>query len=344
MIVLGINAYHGDASAALFRGGRLLAAVEEERFTRVKHAAGFPSAAFKWSRESNGVLAEPAGVERRSSRDGDARPLVSIVTPSFNSEAFIEETILSVAGQTYPHVEYIVIDGGSTDRTVEIIQRHESSISRWLSEADAGQGDALRKGFAIATGDILAWVNSDDVYQPDAIERAVDTLQRSGADVVYGNLPLIDAEGRVIGEWRCWPSLPFFSRRGMLYGGFRILQPAAFWTRNLYERAGGIDPSYLHCMDADLMTRFAMYGARFRFVRKHFVAFRMHPASKTSTLGSEMRAEAERIAAGLPRRNFLYRAAIRSVLRVWHILYDIRDGRGRYLLGRLLDRCYRYLR
>ena len=287
---------------------------------------------------------ESAGVERHNSPVGTARPLVSIVTPSFNSEAFIEQTILSVAGQTYPHVEYVVIDGGSTDRTVEIIRRHESSISRWLSEADRGQGDALRKGFALATGDILAWINSDDVYCTDAIERAVDALQRSGADVLYGNLPLIDGEGSAIGEWRRWPFLPFFSRRGLLYGGLQILQPASFWTRVVYERVGGIDPSYLHCMDAELMARFAMHGAKFRFVREDFAAFRLHPTSKTSTLKREMRAEVERLRNGLPMRNFLYRAAIRSVLRIWHILYDVRDGRGRYLLGRLLYRCHLYRR
>ena len=207
----------------------------------------------------------------------------------------------------------------------------------------AGQGDALREGFALATGDILAWINADDVYRPDAIECAVDALQGSGADVVYGNLPLIDAEGQAIGEWRRWPFLPYFSRRGMLYGGFQIWQPAAFWTRDIYERAGGIDPSYLHCMDAELMTKFAVRGAKFRFVKQDFVAFRLHPASKSSTLKREMRAEVERIAAGLPKHNFLYRSAIRFVLRVWHVLYDIRDGRGRYLLGRVRARCRRYL-
>ena len=310
MIVLGINAYNGDASPALPADGRLT--TEESRF------------------------------ERLASRAGTELPLVSIVTPSLNSEAFIEETIRSVAGQTYPNVEYIVVDGGSTDKTVEIIERHESSISHWLSEADEGQGDALRKGFALATGDILAWVNADDVYRPDAIQRAVDAFQRTSADVVYGNLPLIDVEGHIIGEWRRWPLLPYFSRRGMLYGGFQVLQPASFWTRDVYERVGGIDPSYLHCMDAELMTRFAMHGARFRFVREDFAAFRLHPASKTSTLKPEMRAEVERIRSGFPRRNFLYRATIRSVLRVWHILDDIRDGRGRYLLGRLLYRCHLY--
>ena len=112
MIVLGINAYNGDASPALSTDGRPTA--EEGRF------------------------------ERRGSRAG--RPLVSIVTPSFNSEAFIEQTILSVAGQTYPHVEYIVIDGGSTDRTLEIIQRHQSSISYWVSEADVDRATPCAKG------------------------------------------------------------------------------------------------------------------------------------------------------------------------------------------------------
>ena len=287
---------------------------------------------------------ESAAVERHKLPDGTARPLVSIVTPCLNSEAFIEETILSVAGQTYPHVEHIVIDGGSTDRTVEIIQGHEASISSWVSEADDGQDDALRKGFALATGDILAWINADDVYPPDAIESAVDALQRSGADFVYGNMATIDAEGRDTGVWRRWPFMPFFSRQGVLYEHFPISQPAAFWTRDIYERVGGIDPSYLHCMDADLKVRFALAGARFRFVRKVLVAFRIHPASKTSTLQREMRAEVERIEAGLPRRGALYKAAIRSVLAVWRILCDLRDGRGPHMARFLLRRCYRYLR
>ena len=287
---------------------------------------------------------ESAGVERHNSPVGTARPLVSIVTPSLNSEAFIEETILSVAGQTYPRVEYIVIDGGSTDRTVEIIRRHEASISRWMSEVDGGQGDALRKGFALATGDILAWINADDIYPPDAIEGAVDALQHSGADFVYGNMATIDAAGRDTGVWRRWPFMPFFSRQGLLDECFPISQPAAFWTRDIYERVGGIDPSYLHCMDADLKVRFALAGARFQFVRKVLVAFRIHPASKTSTLQREMRAEVERIEAGLPMRGSLYRAMIRSVLAVWRVLCDLRDGRGPHMARFVLRRCYRYLR
>ena len=213
-----------------------------------------------------------------------------------------------------------------------------------MSEADDGQGDALRKGFALASGDVLAWINSDDIYPPDAIESAVDTLERSGADFVYGHMATIDAEGRDTGVWRRWPFLPFFSRQAELYGGLRIFQPAAFWTRAIYERVGGIDPSYVHCMDADLKVRFALAGARFQFVKKVLVAFRIHPASKTSTLQREMRAEVERIEAGLPKRGVLYRAAIRSVLAVWRVLCDLRYGRGPHMARFVLRRCYRYLR
>ena len=283
---------------------------------------------------------ESAAVERHDLPVATTRPLVSIVTPSLNSEAFIEQTILSVAGQTYPHVEYVVVDGGSTDRTVEIIERHEASICRWVSESDDGQGDALRKGFALATGDILAWINADDVYPPDAIESAVDVLQKGGADFVYGHMATIDGEGRDTGVWRRWPFMPFFSRRGLLYGCFNISQPAAFWTRDIYESVGGIDPSYLHCMDLDLKVRFALSGARFRFVKKVLVAFRIHPDSKTSTLQREMRAEAERIAAGLPNRGVLYRTFIRSVLAAWRVLCDIRDGRGPHMARFVLRRCF----
>ena len=287
---------------------------------------------------------EPARFPRRSRLGASAPPLVSIVTPSFNSEAFIEETILSVAGQTYPRVEYIVVDGGSTDRTVEIIRRHEESISRWVSEADGGQGDALRKGFALATGDVLAWINSDDVYPRDAVESAVGILQESGADFVYGNMATIDAAGRDTGVWRRWPFLPFFSRQGVLYEWFPVSQPAAFWTRDIYERVGGIDQSYLHCMDTDLKVRFALAGARFRFVRKVLVAFRIHPDSKTSTLQREMRVEVERIEAGLPKRGALYGTVIRSVLAVWRVLCDIRDGRGPHMARFALRRCIRHFR
>lgn len=285
-----------------------------------------------------------SGVKRRALPDGAERPLVSIVTPSLDSEAFIEETILSVAGQTYPNVEYIVVDGGSTDGTVDIIKKHEASISRWLSEPDGGQGDALRKGFALAAGDVLAWINADDAYPPDAIESAVDALVRTDADVVYGHFGTMDAEGRETGIWRHWPFMPYFSRHGIPYLIFPVSQPSAFWTRRVYEQVGGIDSSYLHSMDIDLMTRFAMSGARFRLVRKCLVRFRFHPAQKTARLKPELHAEVARVVAGLPKRSFLHLAALRLVLRAWCLLCDIRDGRGPHIARVALRICVRRFR
>ena len=150
----------------------------------------------------------------------DASPLVTVVTPSFNSRSYIEETIVSLVRQTYPKIEYIVVDGGSTDGTVDIIEKYSDDVSLLVSEPDNGQADALRKGFRLSSGGVLAWVNADDVYPDYAVEEAVDALVKNDADVVYGNRGLIDQNGKRIGERRLAPFLPYFSREGMRYGGF----------------------------------------------------------------------------------------------------------------------------
>ena len=280
---------------------------------------------------------------KKDGRFSSEMPLVSIVTVCYNSQAYLEETILSVAAQTYQNIEYIVIDGGSNDATLDIIGRHKDAISRWISESDDGQADALRKGFAMARGEIVAWINSDDVYPRDAVQAGVDALSHSSADVVYGNRVLIDADGRRLGERRLSPFLPYFSRRGMLYGGFGVYQPASFWTADVHRRAGGIDPSYQFCVDTDLFTRFVLSGARFEFLSRDMVLFRVHPDSKTSTLKGVARRERERIAGSLPRRSPVYRSMIKLACRAWKILFHVKDGHGRYLVGRLMDRKYGFV-
>jgi glycosyltransferase involved in cell wall biosynthesis len=270
-------------------------------------------------------------------------PLVTIVTPCFNSAAFIEHTINSVANQTYSRIEHIVVDAGSTDGTVDIIKRNEKSISLWVSEPDAGQADAIRKGFFMSSGEILAWINADDVYPEDAVETAVAELLRSPVDVVYGNRGLIDSEGQRIGERRLTPFLSHFSRKGMLYGGFGVYQPASFWRRDLYFDVGGIDPSFQFSMDTDLFVRFAMADAHFEFIPKELVQFRVHASSKTSTSQDVAREEWRRISASVPPRQFWYRWFIRTVCRSWKVFYHLKESRGRYLFKLLTDRQYRFV-
>lgn len=278
----------------------------------------------------------------KTNEDGNL-PLVSIVTACLDSHAYLDETIDSVAKQTYPNIEYIVIDGGSSDGTVEIISKNENVISRWISEPDNGQSDGLCKGFAMAKGEIFGWINSDDKYPPDAVQIAMSAMMDGGTDVVYGNRVLINSSGNRVGERRLSPFLPFFSRKGVLYGGFGIYQPAAFWTREMYERVGGLDPSYQFCMDTELIARFIIAGATFKFLRRDLVHFRIHSASKTSSIPEVARIEQKRISESLPQRTSLYKALIKFVCRVWKVLYQVIDTRGAYLIRRIMDKKYRFV-
>src|ERR1041385_5182473 len=132
-------------------------------------------------------------------------PLISVVTPSYNQESFIEETIRSVLLQGYPALEYIVIDGGSTDNSASIIRKYEKWIHHWVSERDRGQADAIQKGLALVNGPVSAYLNSDDIYMPGTLNRVGARFARQETDVVYGNLYLIDPDDRVIEEHRNTP-------------------------------------------------------------------------------------------------------------------------------------------
>jgi glycosyltransferase involved in cell wall biosynthesis len=212
-------------------------------------------------------------------------PKISIVTPSYNQGRFLERTILSVLNQNYPNLEYIILDGGSTDDSVEIIKRYEKYLAYWVSEKDAGQADAIKKGFRQSTGQILAWLNSDDVYLSGTLYRIAGVFKNiPDVGVVYGNVCLTDEEDRIIAERRLTPYMPHISRLGFLYGGFGISQSASFWTRDLYRRVGEINPDFVHCLDNDLFVRFALARAKFAFVREFFAGARMHRSSKTATL------------------------------------------------------------
>jgi glycosyltransferase involved in cell wall biosynthesis len=204
-------------------------------------------------------------------------PLVSIVTPSFNQAQFLTATIESVLGQDYPNLEYIIIDGGSTDGSLEIIRRHESRLAYWCSEPDAGQTEAINKGFARARGEILAWLNSDDVYRPDAVSAAVRSLEEHlEAGMVYGQADYIDESGATVGRF---PSATTDLRR-LRQGYVHIPQQSAFFRASVWRLVGPLDPSFYFAMDYNLWVRIASVSPILH-VREVWAGFRLHSDAKT---------------------------------------------------------------
>lgn len=183
-------------------------------------------------------------------------PLVSVITPSFNQADFLEDTIQSVLGQDYPEIEYIIVDGGSTDGSVEIIKKYQSKLAWWVSEADEGQASAINKGMAKARGEIVAWLNSDDLYLPGAVSEAVAASRSNPqANFIFGNAITIDAEGFPLKEL----IFPDWGLEDL--AGFRIIcQPAVFMRRDAFQRVNGLDLNYHFMLDHQLWVRIACLG------------------------------------------------------------------------------------
>ena len=209
--------------------------------------------------------------------DENALPKVSIVTPSFNQAPFLEQTLRSVLGQDYPNLEYIVIDGGSTDGSLEIIQRYADRLAYWQSQPDQGQTDAINQGFAHATGEILAWLNSDDLLLPGAVSAAVKALQEHPeAAMVYGDALLINAQGKTIGKFPAAQTDLRKLRRGYVH----IPQQASFFRADLWRQVAPLDVSFYFAMDYDLWVRLAAL-APLVYVPQLWAAFRLHGEAKS---------------------------------------------------------------
>ncbi|NPV76176.1 MAG: glycosyltransferase [Anaerolineae bacterium] len=203
--------------------------------------------------------------------------LVSIVTPSYNQARFLEATIQSVLQQDYPHIEYFVIDGGSSDGSREIIERYADRLAGWVSEPDQGQTDAINKGFARARGEVLAWLNSDDTYQPGAVREVVEFLQsHPEAGMVYGDTNFIDEDGRVIGRFPAHQT----DYRRLRQGYVHIPQQASFFRAELWRQVGPLDPSFYFAMDYDLWVRLAA-RAPLVYLPRVWANFRLHGGGKT---------------------------------------------------------------
>lgn len=216
--------------------------------------------------------------------------LVSIITPSYNQALYLEQTIQSVLDQDYAPIEYMIIDGGSSDGSVEIIRKYDKRLAWWVSEPDAGQAEAINKGLQRAKGEIVAWLNSDDLYLPGAVAQAVQILQaQPEVGLVYGDAITIDPQGRrlkrlTLGEWGLEDLM-----------GFRIIcQPAVFMRRDVLERAGYLDPSYHFLLDHHLWLRMARLAA-VKHVPQVWAAARHHPEAKNVAQAAAFGQEAFRI-------------------------------------------------
>lgn len=217
-------------------------------------------------------------------------PLVSIVTPSYNQAAYLESTIQSVLQQEYAPLEYLVVDGGSTDGSVEIIERYADQLAWWVSEKDRGQADAINKGFRRARGEIVAWVNSDDLYLPGAVKEAVAVLEENPrVGMVYGNAVSADAEGVLLNHLRFaeWDLKDLLRFR-------MICQPAVFMRRAVLEEVHFLDPSYHFLLDHNLWIRIARRSEILHCERAWAVS-RYHPEAKNITMAEVCGQEAYRI-------------------------------------------------
>ena len=272
-------------------------------------------------------------------------PRISIVTPSLNQGEFLERTILSVLNQQYPNLEYIVIDGGSEDGSIEIIKKYEKYLAYWVSEKDNGQGDAINKGFQRSAGGILAWLNSDDIYLPGTLYK-VEKVFRDGkeAKVVYGNKYIIDGRDGLISERRLTHCTASIVRLGSLYGGFGIYQPASFWRREAYEKVGGLDTSLKFCMDNDLFIKFALQDVRFKFIREYLAAFRVHSSSKTSTIREVAKKEFNILIKKYNlKHNLLHGRFVWNFIRLCKILLYIFQGDISYLYFKIFNDKMRWV-
>src|SRR3990172_1082960 len=215
---------------------------------------------------------------------------VSIITPSYNQAAYLEQTIRSVLEQDYSPIEYMVIDGVSTDGSLDIIKSYASRLAYWTSEEDTGQADAIHKGFARAAGDVLAWLNSDDYYLPGAVHAAVKVFEENtDVVVVYGNMLAVDEHGKTFNTL----NYRQLSLEDLLC--FQIIgQPAVFLRRSAYLKSGGLDPTFHFLLDHHLWIRLTQQG-RILHVPQTWSAARFHSEAKNRAKAAEFGREAFRI-------------------------------------------------
>lgn len=215
-------------------------------------------------------------------------PSISVIIPSFNQGQFIEETILSVIGQNYPNLEVLVLDGGSTDNTVEILQKYSDHLDYWHSQKDGGQADAINQGMEKSSGDIVCWLNSDDMYLPGTLLDIGKRFQGRTNEklLIYGGALVLreDEESKFI-NGKSQLSRPLNDPFELTYKSFMV-QPSAFWTKQLWKTAGSLNYKYNYMLDWEWFIRASKAG-QFEYTQKCYSVYRYHPTHKTSTGGAK---------------------------------------------------------
>lgn len=239
-------------------------------------------------------------------------PKISVITPSYNQALFLEETIRSVLDQGYPDLEYIVIDGGSTDGSVEIIQKYASRLAYWVSEKDSGQVEAIQKGINLATGDVFAWLNSDDVYSPGTLNLVGELFQQESPALLYGKCDLIDTKSVPLS------SLPY--REGInldkLLADHMLPQPSCFLRMDVVRQVGPLNPNLHYAFDYEYWVRILLAGYETKAVPQVFSLYRLHDESKTCTAQAKFEEEMVQIHdALLPERSAAVRKAVARCYR-----------------------------
>ncbi len=259
-------------------------------------------------------------------------PSISIVTPAFAQGNFIERTIKSVLDQDYPNLEYFIQDGGSQDETVDVIKKYEHRLSGWKSEQDSGQSQAINRGMVQTSGEIMAWLNSDDLLLPGSLAYVAEYFSKNpDVDVIYGHRLLIDDNDMEIGKW----IMPKHDHEVLSWADY-VPQETMFWRRSIWEKAGGkIDEEFRFAMDWDLILRFRDAGARFTRLPRFLGGFRVHPEQKSSAVihdigVEEMNLLRKRVLGRVPARSEIHRSLYLYLIKhiFAHLNFVVRKRMG----------------
>ena len=216
-------------------------------------------------------------------RNTNLETKISIIIPSFNQGQYIEETIQSILNQAYSNFEIIIFDGGSKDNTLQILQKYKSYISHLSVGKDKGQSDAIKKGFELAKGKVIYWINSDDILSKNVLHSINNSfLKTNKPSAFFGNLDIINSKSKFLFTKYLTPIPPLFGRYSIYRGLFGFYQPSFFMTASAYSLTNGIDPDLFFCMDNDLFRKLAYEKIDFIYINKSLSKFRIHENSKSS--------------------------------------------------------------